>query len=125
MRRAMQRRMRRSRQRGVLLGVVMVLLIVLLAAALFAFWTVRGDSGAAGRDHLSRQLFDCAEQGLAAGKQYFSTGTARNNWSTYLNANICSTTISNLGTLPCWTSSGPFPTGATGTLSGYPDQAPY
>ena len=67
----------RSRQRGVLLGVVLVLMAVLFTAGAFALWSMRSDTGSAGRDRLSRQLFDCAEQGLSWGKQYFSTNTGQ------------------------------------------------
>ena len=43
------RRRRQSRQRGVLLGVVLVLLAVLFAAGIFALWSMRGETSAAGR----------------------------------------------------------------------------
>ena len=112
---------RRSRQRGVLLGVVLILLAVLFAAGIFALWSMRGDTGAAGRDRLSRQLFDCAEMGLADGKQFFSRNLSTIN--TYLGANVCSTKTDstlNIGALPCWNMSGPFPTGGT-AVAGYPD----
>lgn len=120
------RRVRRSnRQGGVILGIVLVLLALLFAAGIFALWSLRGDTGAAGRDRLSRQLFDCAEQGLAYGKQYFSTGPGQTGTlSSYLAVNICSTqpsTNSGAGPLPCWTKGGPFPTGGTGSaIAGYP-----
>jgi hypothetical protein len=115
----MRKPIRGSRQRGALLGVVLVLLGVLFAAGAFALWSSRSDLGAAGRDRLSRQLFDCAEQGLAFGKQYFST-TARNQWNQYLAAsNVCSSA------LPC-APNGPFPTGGAVTgPPGYPDLAPF
>jgi len=117
--------LRRSRQRGVLLGIVLILLAVLFAAGIFALWSMRGDTSSAGRDRLSRQLFDCAEQGLAYGKQYFATHQSA--MGNYLAANVCTTTISSspyIGPLPCTTSGGPFPT--TGTaLAGYPDTWPY
>ncbi len=111
------RRPRRSRQSGVLLGVVLVLLAVLFAAGIFALWSMRGETSAAGRDRLSRQLFDCAEQGLAWGKQYFSATVGTTGISNYLSQNVCSTQISSspsIGPLPCWPN-GPFPTGGTGT----------
>jgi len=122
-----RRPFRRSRQRGVLLGVVLVLLAVLFAAGAFALWSMRGETSSAGSDRLSRQLFDCAEQGLAAGKQFFSVnvGQTTNGLSQYLNTNICTTAIDNAGPLPCWTS-GPFPTGGTGAaIANYPAGAPY
>lgn len=113
--------MGRSRQRGVLLGVVLVLLAVLFAAGIFALWSMRSDTGAAGRDRLSRQLFDCAEMGLVDGKQFFSTRLS--TISSYLGANVCTTSTDStlgIGHLPCWTDGGPFPTGGT-ALAGYPD----
>ncbi len=124
------RRPRRSRQRGVLLGVVLILLAVLFAAGIFALWSMRSDTGSAGRDRLSRQLFDCAEQGLAYGKQYFSSQVGTTGINKYLAANVCATTMTNplsstsIAALPCTTSGGPFPTGGT-ALAGYPDQAPF
>jgi hypothetical protein len=78
---------------------------------------MRGDAGAAGRDRLSRQLFDCAEQGLAWGKQQFST-TYLSNWNTYLVANDCN----NQGSLPC----PPFPQSPPGPFqTGYPYAPPF
>jgi len=123
-----RRKLRQSRQRGALLGVVLVLIAILFTAGVFALSSMRSDTGAAGRDRMARQLFDCAEQGLAWGKQYFST-TARTQWSSYLAAsNVCTTAISSspdIGPLPC-SPGGPFPTGGTGSpLTGYPNQAPY
>ncbi|HWE26896.1 MAG TPA: hypothetical protein VHB97_02790 [Polyangia bacterium] len=118
---------RRSRQRGVLLGIVLILLAVLFAAGIFALWSMRGDTGSAGRDRLSRQLFDCAEQGLAYGKQYVSQTMGTTGVTKYLAANVCNTPISsspNIGALPCWSSGGPFPTGGT-AVSGYPDKSPF
>jgi hypothetical protein len=122
--RRLSRRSRRSRQRGVLLGVVLILLAVLFAAGIFALWSMRSDTGSAGRDRLARQLFDCAEQGLADGKQYFATHQAA--IATYLKADVCSTkTDGTLGIapLPCWDTGGPFPTTAASTaaVAGYPD----
>ena len=129
MSRLVQRRPRRRRDRGVLLGVVLVLVLALFTAGVFALASMRSDTGAAGRDRLSRQLFDCAEEGLAWGRQYFS-GTGRSQWNNYLAAsNLCTTAISSspaIGPLPCVNNGGPFPTGGTGAaISGYPDQAPF
>ena len=73
----------RSRQRGAILGIVMILLAVILSVSSLAVWNLRSDSSSAGRTHLAHQLFDCAEQGLAWGKQYFST-TARSEWNLFL-----------------------------------------
>jgi hypothetical protein len=120
----------RSRQRGVLLGVVLVLMAVLFTAGAFALWSMRSDTGSAGRDRLSRQLFDCAEQGLSWGKQYFSVniGQTSGGMTAYLNANICSTAISSssAGHLPCWTDGGPFSTTGTGSaIPNYPGGAPF
>ena len=117
---------RRSRQSGVLLGVVLILLVVLFAAGLFALWSMRGDTASAGQDRLSRQLFDCAEQGLAWGKQNVSVNIAQNSalLNSYLAANICNTSTSSLSTigpLPCWDKNGPFPNVCTGAVpAGYP-----
>jgi len=120
---------RRSRQRGVLLGVVLVLMGVLFAAGAIALWSMRSETNSAGRDRLSRQLFDCAEQGLTWGKQYFATGPGQTGTlNQYLNTNICTTAISNssAGPLPCWTNGGPFPTTGTGSaIANYPGGAPY
>lgn len=114
---------RRSRQSGVLLGIVLILLVILFAAGLFALWSMRGDTASAGQDRLSRQLLDCAEQGLAWGKQNISKNY-NSSLSTLLNANICNTStssLSSIGPLPCWTTNGPFPTTCTGTApAGYP-----
>ena len=123
------RRRSGSRQRGVLLGVVLVLLAVLFAAGIFALWSMRGETSAAGRDRVSRQLFDCAEQGLAWGKQYFSATVGTSGVNSYLATNICSTSISSspaIGPLPCWSTGGPFPTGGTGSaIAGYPNSSPF
>lgn len=78
-------RRRQSRQRGALLGIVMVFLAIILAVSTVAVWNLRSDTSSAGRTHLEHQLFDCAEQGLAYGKQYFST-TARQQWNQYLSS---------------------------------------
>ena len=121
-------RQRQRRQRGVLLGIVMVLLAVLFAAGAFALWSMRSENSSAGHDRLSRQLLDCAEQGLAYGKQYFSTTGAQTGLNQYLAANICATgsETSSAGALPCWDSGGPFPTGLTGAaIAHYPGGAPY
>ena len=110
----MMPRRRTSRERGALLGVVMILLAIILAVSAFALWNLRSDTGAAGNDRLSRQLFDCAEEGLQFGKQYFGS-PAGSNWNLYLTTNVC-------GTLPC----PPFPLNAPGPgAPGYPDQAPF
>jgi Tfp pilus assembly protein PilX len=107
------------RERGAVLGIVVVLLAVILAASAFAMWTMRSDVGGARRDRVARQLFDCAEQGLAAGKNFFAT-TGRTNWNGYLAANVCAS-----GILPCQPS-GPFPTGNTGVaITNYPGGPPY
>jgi hypothetical protein len=124
----MTTRRRHRRQSGVILGIVLVLLALLFAAGIFALWSLRSDTGSAGRDRLSRQLLDCAEQGLAYGKQYFSTVAQSSSLNPYLAANICSVQIDNssAGPLPCWSSGGPFPSGMTGTPpTGYPNSAPY
>jgi hypothetical protein len=92
------------KQRGALLGIVMILLVLILAASGFAFWTMRADTNATGNDRLSRQLFDCAEQALALGKQTFAA--QRSAWDSYLGTDVCTS-----GWFPC----PPFPTGATGT----------
>ena len=120
----------RARQRGVLLGVVLVLLAVLFAAGIFALWSMRGETSSAGRDRLSRQLFDCAEQGLAWGKQYVSKTLGTTGVDQYLAANVCTTTIATpsgtqLPALPCSNNGGPFPYGATGAVTGYPNLAPF
>lgn len=125
-----RRPLRRSRQRGVLLGIVLVLLAVLFAAGVFALWSMRSDTGSAGRDRASRQLFDCAEQGLAWGKQYFSKTVGPSGLTPYLNAsNVCTQSISTtpaIGPLPCTNNGGPFPTGGIGAaVPLYPNQAPY
>lgn len=104
---------RRSRQSGVLLGIVLILLVILFAAGLFALWSMRGDTASAGQDRLSRQLLDCAEQGLAWGKQNVSMNyNSSTALTSLLKTNICSTSTSSLSTigpLPCWSSNGPFP----------------
>jgi hypothetical protein len=130
-----RRRMRRSRQRGVLLGVVMVLLAILFTAGLFALWSMRNETSSAGQDRLSRQLFDCAEQGLAWGKQYYSKMTSQLRDQHLAASNLCSAAIAPTNTpLPCFCTntplpcspSGPFPTGGTGTPpANFPNQPPY
>ncbi len=107
--------MRRARrERGALLGVVLILLAIILAASAFALWNLRSDTGSTGNDRLSRQLFDCAEEGLQFGKQYFSTA-ARGAWNSLLSTNVCAS-------LPC----PPFPLNAPGPgVPGYPDAAPF
>jgi len=113
-----------------LLGVVLVLLGIVLASGAFALWSMRSDTGSAGSDRMSRQLLDCAEQGLVWGKQYLSTGmNSGTSVNSYLAANICSSPpASGAGALPCWSSTpaGPFPTAGTGTPpTGYPASYPY
>ncbi len=103
------------REKGALLGIVMILLVLILAASGFAFWTMRADTNATGNDRLSRQLFDCAEQALALGKQQFTA--QRSAWDSYFNTNVCS------AYLPC---PAPFPSGASGTpVVNYPSGTPY
>ena len=115
---------RRSRQSGVLLGIVLILLVILFAAGLFALWSMRGDTASAGQDRLSRQLLDCAEQGLAWGKQNVSmnyNGTTA--LTALLNADITKSTssLSTVGPLPRWSNNGPFPTTCTGSaIATYP-----
>ncbi|MGZ3440226.1 MAG: hypothetical protein ACXVDD_11955 [Polyangia bacterium] len=120
-----RRPIRRTRPRGVILGIVLILIAVIFAAGLFALWSTRTDTASAGHDRLARQLFDCSEQGLAWGKQYFST-TGRTQWSSYLAAsNACSTSGSTRALLPC-APNGPFPAGGSGSpVAGYPGSAPY
>jgi hypothetical protein len=103
----MRCRRRRAQERGALLGIVLVLLGVLLGASAFAVWGLRGDTGAAGRDRLSRQLVECAEEGLAFGKQYFSN-VQRTNWNLFLNTNACALDASLCAPY------GPFPNAGNG-----------
>jgi hypothetical protein len=108
-------RLRRGRRdRGVLLAIVLLLLGVVIATAAVAIWGLRGDTGAAGRDRVARQLLDCAEQGLAFGKQYFST-VGRPNWTTYYSTNV-------YGIMGA-----PFPANAPNApvAGGYPTGAPF
>jgi hypothetical protein len=106
------------RERGALLGVVLVLLVVLMAASVFAFWSLRSDAGAVANDRLSRQLFDCAEQGLAMAKQRFTT-VDRGKWDEFLNTDVCNLAVP---AFPC----PPFPAGATGVAPPkYPNGDPY
>lgn len=123
--------MRASREKGALLGIVIVLLGVVLAASVFAYWGLRSDSGSASNDRLEKQLFDCAEQGLAYGKQYFSVTQGPASWSSFLTSqsSVCSTAVSQNNTkLPCDNSSpaGPFtssttaPCGQSTAPTGYP-----
>ncbi|HJZ84573.1 MAG TPA: hypothetical protein VKN99_05345 [Polyangia bacterium] len=109
---------KRSGERGMALGLVLVLITVLLLAGSVAAWSLRSEIGAAGSDTLSRQLYDCAERGLAFGKLYFSnTNIAMND---FLSTDLCA------AGLPCYPN-GPFhsiPTtpAACGTaVSGYPN----
>jgi hypothetical protein len=118
MRAAMPHHHRRRRDRGALLGIVLVLLLVIASASAFTVWSMSNSTGGARNDRLSRQLLDCAEQGLAFGKQWFGI-TKRSQWDNFLSANVCNAPGSML---PC----GPFPTGATGQPQlGYPGSAPY
>lgn len=113
---------RHRRERGALLGIVLILLVLILAASGFSVWTLRGETSSAGRDRMSRELFACAEQGLAWGKQYFGTAPVNGQWNSFLNANVCSAPGSKLPCAP----SGPFPTGNTGQApTGYPGSAPF
>jgi hypothetical protein len=121
--------MRQRRDRGALLGVVLVLSTVLFAASIFAYWGLKSDTSTAGADRLSRQLFDCAEQGLGIAKQYFSQSSiAGDNWmSFYQSPNVCATG-SNL--LNACAPNGPFPTNPQGSYSagpatGYPNGLPW
>jgi Tfp pilus assembly protein PilX len=108
---------RRRRDRGALLGIVLILLVVVAAASAFTVWSMSTTTAGARNDRLSRQLLDCAEQGLAFGKQQFSAQRA--SWDQFLSTNVCNAPGSSL---PC----GPFPTGATGTApANYPGGAPY
>ncbi|HJZ85676.1 MAG TPA: hypothetical protein VKN99_10925 [Polyangia bacterium] len=110
----------RAGERGVALGLAMVLLVVLLLAAGIAVWGLRSETGSAGGDRMTRQLFDCAERALAFGKVYFSnTNFAIND---FLSTNVC-------GVLPCYptVSTGPFrpqtsiPPPCGTPIPGYPD----
>src|SRR5215467_1537219 len=75
-------------ERGVALGIVLMLIVVLLLAGGLAVWGLSGETASATNDRLSRQLLDCAEEGLAWGKQYYST--TGSNWDNFLSAsNIC------------------------------------
>ena len=116
--RSAHKRIRRRRDAGALLGIVLILLVVILGASAFAMWGLRSDIGASGRDRVGRELLDCAEQGLAAGKNYFAV-TARGSWNTFLAADVCAS-----GKLPC-APSGPFPTGNVGAAPNYPSGAPF
>jgi hypothetical protein len=133
---------RMGRERGAVLGIVLVLMMVLLLAAGLTVWGLRSETAAAGSDTIARQLLDCAEEGLAFGKQYFS-GTAGvglasppdpSTWSSYFAANnLCAgasafTTTNSAPPLPC----PPFGRAdGTGTAfsgtppTGYPGSAPF
>jgi hypothetical protein len=108
----------RRRERGALLGIVMIMLMVLMAASIFAFFTLRTDSGAAAQDRLAHQLFDCAEQGLQIGKATFAPAIGQ--WPSYFGANAPGTALSNGITLPAAT----FPQAASPIVpvAGYPLQ---
>jgi len=114
---------RRNRgERGVALGIVLMLIVVLLLAGGLAVWGLSGETASATNDRLSRQLLDCAEEGLAWGKQYFST--TGSSWDTFLNAsNICTQTDA-----PC-SPNGPIRqqtiTGSLTSVSGYPMSSPW
>jgi hypothetical protein len=110
------------------LGVVLVLTAVVLGASAFAYWGLRSDTSSAGADRLSRQLFDCAEQGLAVGKQYFSTSL--NTWNAFLNANtVCVAGSNLLAGCQAPLGSGPLPPPASTTAAPpvpqYPNQEPF
>src|SRR5262249_43258601 len=76
-------------ERGAILGIVMILLTLVLTASGFAFWGLRGEMQSTGNDRLSHQLFDCAEEALAIGKQVFGSAQ-RPNWDAFLFADVCS-----------------------------------
>jgi hypothetical protein len=105
------------------LGVVLVLTAVVLGASAFAYWGLRSDTSSAGADRLTRQLFDCAEQGLAVGKQYFAQQQVQSQWNGYLAASSICAPGSNLLTAtppfpsPCGTGTAPDPN--------YPNGLPY
>jgi hypothetical protein len=106
----------RRQERGALLGIVLIMLMVLMAASVFAFFSLRTDSGATAQDRMQRQLFDCAEQGLAIGKTTFSTTTATPQWGAYYKAN--NTNGTNPFPVP---PNGPFPQNTNSTpATGYP-----
>ena len=112
---------RPSNERGVALGLVLVLMTVLMTAAGITVWGLKSETGSAASDRLSRQLFDCAEQGLALGRLYFSTTTTPIN--NFLSTDVCSATPP----LRCTTDTppGPFrpivgPTAGT-PVAGYPN----
>jgi hypothetical protein len=90
---------RGNRQRGVALGLVLVLLVVVILAAGIAVWGTRSEIGSAGSDRLARQLFDCAERGLAFGKDFFSK--THNAINDFLSTDLCA------AGLPCYPN-GPF-----------------
>jgi hypothetical protein len=109
---------RRRKESGALLGIVLIMLMVLMAASVFAFFTLRTDSGATANDRLARQLFDCAEQGLAIGKNSFSSSSATGQWLSYYLANQTGTATTGWITAP---PSPPFPLNPSGTpTAGYP-----
>src|SRR5689334_3601548 len=104
---------KRQPERGVALGIVLILLVILLLGGGLAVWGLRSETASAGTDRLSRQLFDCAEQGLAWGKTYFSTSGL--DWSSYFNSsNVCTY-------FPC----PPFVAGSGTAPSNYPNGTPY
>jgi hypothetical protein len=100
-----------------MLGIVLILMAAVLAAGVFAFWGLKSDTGAAGNDRLARQLFDCAEQGLAVGKEQFSYNLLQDVWDKYFKANVCAS-----GSVSC----PPLLVTAPGSsVDGYPDQPPF
>jgi hypothetical protein len=107
----------RSDERGSLLGIVIVLLTMIAATGGYALWTLRGDISASYNERLSQQLFECAEQALNIGRQYFSNSLVRQSWDTYLQTDVCSQD------LPC----PPFAQVKNGTPpgDGYPSSAPF
>jgi hypothetical protein len=108
------------RDKGAILGIVLVLMTLILAASGFAFWGLRGETQSARNDRMARQLFDCAEEALAIGKQLFGS-YQRAAWDSFLDTDVCSL-AAGAPPLPC----GPFPTGASGTAPpGYPSGKPY
>jgi hypothetical protein len=85
----------RQSERGAVLGIVLVLLLIILVGGGLAMWGLRSEMSSAGSDRLERQLFDCAEQGLSWGKQFFSTQAL--DWTGYFRSNNQCTA----GVFPC------------------------
>jgi hypothetical protein len=90
----------RRNERGAILGIVLVLLVVLLLAASLAVWGLRSETASAGSDRTARALLDCAEVGLAYGKQYFAANAP---YDPYFQANnVCTfTTPKGAPGFPC------------------------